>query len=80
MSDPRYLPTTADGRLAHLTEECGEVLQAVGKTLRFGLDKHNPELSISQPQETNRAWLTRELLDLQQAITAVLNDIQNTEA
>ena len=34
--DEKYLPTTIDGKLGRLVEECGEVLAAAGKTLRWG--------------------------------------------
>lgn len=48
-------------RLALLAEECGEVVQAVSKILRFGLDStHN--------QRSNRTRLETELGDLQVAI------------
>lgn len=33
--------------LATLGEECGEVQQAVGKSLRFGLFEHNPKAQLS---------------------------------
>lgn len=29
--------------LACLSEECGEVVQAVGKIIRFGIDDHHPK-------------------------------------
>lgn len=44
-----------------LIEECGEVLQAVGKTRRFGLDSHNPE---DPTKQTNRSRLEQELGDV----------------
>ena len=42
----------------------------MGKTIRWGLDSVNPELPIEQ-QETNKEWLIRELVDLQNAIKIV---------
>ena len=72
--DKRFLPDDIDGRLAHLVEECGEVIAAVGKTQRFGLDSVNPLLPEDE-QETNRAWLIREAIDLKQAIHRLLLEI-----
>jgi NTP pyrophosphatase (non-canonical NTP hydrolase) len=67
---PEYEPKTNMQRLGYLVEECGEVLQAVGKTIRWGLESVNPELPPEQ-QESNAAWILRELDDLQQAIYRV---------
>lgn len=47
-------------RLAILAEECGEVIQAVGKVLRHGYESNNK----GQLPETNRQALERELGDL----------------
>jgi len=64
--DP-YRSKTPEQALAHIVEECGEVLAAAGKTLRFGPGSINPELPEAE-QETNIDWLNRELADLKQAI------------
>lgn len=48
-------------RLAILAEECGEVVQIVGKILRHGYDNHHPD---DPPAKTNRAALERELSDV----------------
>jgi NTP pyrophosphatase (non-canonical NTP hydrolase) len=63
---PRYMPRTIEQKLGYLVEECGEVLAAVGKTLRWGPDSFNPEPGASR--ETNREWVLRELPDLERAI------------
>ena len=63
MSNPKYAPITIEQKLGRLVEECGEVLAAVGKTQRWGLDNFNPEPGASQ--ETNREWILRELGDLE---------------
>jgi hypothetical protein len=70
MSHERYLPMTLPNKLAHLAEEAGEVVAAVGKMLRFGLDSENPELPDGV-REKNRVWLKRELADLKKAIAKV---------
>lgn len=64
---PEYEPTTHLQRLGYLVEESGEVLQAVGKTIRWGLESSNPELPPEQ-RESNAAWILRELKDLRGAI------------
>ena len=68
--NPAYEPKTDIQKLSHLVEECGEVLAAAGKSLRWGLDSCNPELPVQQ-RETNRAWLLREITDLELAISNV---------
>ena len=58
---PQYEPKTTEQRFGYLVEECGEVLAAVGKTLRWGLESTNQELAQG---ETNAAWVLREIQDL----------------
>ena len=70
----RYRSTNPRQALGHVVEECGEVLAAAGKTIRWGWDSVNPELPLDQ-QETNLAWLMRELSDLERAIKA-FRDLQ----
>lgn len=71
MSDPQFLQEGFDKQLAHVVEECGEVLAAAGKTQRWGIHSVNPLLNQDDFLfgETNIQWLSRELLDLQQAIS-----------
>lgn len=64
---PQYKPKTLEQKLGYLVEECGEVLAAAGKTIRWGLRSCNPELPFSA-REANRDWLLRELADLEGAI------------
>ncbi len=45
--------------LSIMSEECGEVVQAVGKIMRHGLDSHNPNTG-----ETNTEQLIDELGDV----------------
>ena len=72
--DPRYTPRTTEQKLGYLVEECGEVLAAAGKTLRWGLRCYNPEVPIEK-RETNAEWLLRELLDLERAIKFIREDL-----
>jgi len=67
MAHSRYIREDFKSCLGHLIEECGEVLAAAGKTVRFGLNSVNPELPPAQ-QETNADWLIRELDDLEDTI------------
>lgn len=66
----QYIRNDHQSILAHLVEECGEVQQAAGKSLRWGLDSVNPELPEDE-QETNRDWLEREIKDLEFVIVRV---------
>lgn len=72
---PQYEPKNLAAKLGYLVEECGEVMSAVGKTQRWGLDSVNPELPPEE-QETNRDWILRELNDLEDAIEIVRNAIK----
>lgn len=65
MSHPEFV--NRGNKLGKFIEECGEALAAAGKSVRFGLDSHNPLLPEDQ-RETNRQWLKRELADLKEAI------------
>lgn len=67
MSDPKWLRDNFDFCLAHVVEECGEVLAAAGKTQRWGWASSNPNLP-ERERETNIVWLRRELTDLKDAI------------
>jgi len=66
---PQYEPKNMQQRLGYLVEECGEVLAAAGKTIRWGLDGFNPEPGASR--ETNAEWLLREIQDLKGAISRI---------
>lgn len=65
----RYGSTSREQAAAHIIEECGEVLAAGGKAIRFGWQAVNPEIPVSD-QETNLDWFERELKDLERAIEA----------
>ena len=77
MTDPAYLPMTPEERMSRLIEECGEVLQAIGKLQRFGPDNHHPR---DEGKRTNRDRLLDELQDLRQAIVGVANDLRQVRA
>lgn len=69
------MPITDLQKLGYLVEECGEVMAAVGKTIRWGLDSSNPELP-EQERETNRDWILRELKDLKDAIKITEEELE----
>lgn len=52
-------------RLAILAEECGEVVQAIGKILRHGYDSYHPDYPNGG---NNRSLLEKEIGDLSAAI------------
>lgn len=57
-------------RLAMLAEECGEVIQIVGKILRHGYDSHHPV----NPRVSNRDLLAKELRDVNAVLMAMGRD------
>jgi NTP pyrophosphatase (non-canonical NTP hydrolase) len=68
MSDPTHpeaRPVSHQYELAVLGEECGEAIQIVGKTLRFGYESYNPS---DKDKETNLDLLHKELGDVLAAI------------
>ncbi len=61
MNNPFNKLTAAQAeRLAVLFEECGEIVQAVGKTLRHGYDSRHPH----KPGPDNREYIQDEISDL----------------
>ncbi len=74
-SKPEYVPETPLARLGYLVEECGEVLQIAGKSLRYGYASSNPELPWKD-QVVNAVLLRWELDDLEAAIKMVRADIE----
>lgn len=57
-------------RLAMLAEECGEVIQIVGKILRHGYDSYHP----ANPRLSNRDLLAKELRDVNAVLMAMGRD------
>lgn len=58
-------------RLAILAEECGEVVQSVGKVLRHGYASHNP---LASSPINNRGLLAKEIGDLRWIISLMLSE------
>lgn len=70
-----YMPKTTGQKLGYLAEECGEVLAAVGKTIRWGTESYDPTVGVNL-RETNAEWILREIQDLKLAIKIVENDLK----
>lgn len=68
--ESKYLQKGFEKQLAHVVEECGEVLAAAGKTLRWGRDSIDPTKREGDDhfEETNAEWLLREMDDLTAAM------------
>lgn len=67
MTNPRYMRAGLDFARGKAIEEAGELMAALGKSLRWGWESANPELPIGQ-RETNLAWVRREMQDVRGAL------------
>jgi hypothetical protein len=67
-------------RLSILAEECAEVIHVVCKILRHGYESTNPR-ATTDPEETNREMLQREIGDLFHAYDRMrdASDVINAE-
>lgn len=71
---PDLLPTTIEGKLSHVVEECGEVLQCIGKWQRFGAQDTDRMTGITYD---NAADVLLEMAQLVDAIKAVQEHLRN---
>lgn len=62
-----YQSTTTPQALAHLAEECGELVHAIGKLWRWGPDSVNPELPV-EDRVSNMEWVLNAVEDVEGAI------------
>ena len=72
MTDQRYAPKTRDGRIAKVVEECGEVLQTIGKIGRHGLRAWDPHTGKGYDNQDD---LLREMQDLRDAMHELEQDL-----
>lgn len=76
MSKEQYLlRDDPDFCLAHVMEEAGELVAAIGKCHRWGWRSVNPEL-LEADQETNIDWALREMSDVEDAIFRFRNSLR----
>lgn len=71
----QYIPHSLEQKLGYLMEECGEVMHATGKSIRWGFQGANPEIP-EEERITNAQWLLDELNDLKRAISWVENHLE----
>ena len=62
--------------LAHVNEECGETVQAIGKTFAFGFESYDPTVPEDK-RESNLDMCMREMSDLSTAIKKFVLCIRN---
>jgi hypothetical protein len=78
MTDQKWMRPGLDFARGKAIEECGELLAALGKSLRWGWLSVNPDLPIKE-QETNVEWIKREMADVRHALDNLEKEMQ-TEA
>jgi hypothetical protein len=66
MTDPKYVRPGLDFARGKAIEEAGELLAALGKSLRWGWLSRNPESGASS--EINADWVRREMADMRGAL------------
>lgn len=74
MTDPRYMRLGLDFARGKAIEECGELLAALGKSLRWGWRSANPELPLGE-RESNLLWIEREMADVRGALDNLQKEI-----
>ncbi len=79
MTDPKYMRPGLDFARGKAVEELGELQAALGKTLRWGWDSHNPELPPKQ-RESNYAWVLREMEDVRGALDNLEHELRQKHA
>lgn len=68
MATEGYEPEDERTAFAHVLEECGEVIQAYGKCMRFGWDSVWSEQIHDESLKTNEETLFEEMNDLYKAL------------
>jgi len=74
MTDPRFMRPGLDHAVDKVFEECGELIAALGKTMRFGWDSTDPVNTNNI--ETNAEWVRREMIDVVMAIQNLGNEMR----
>ena len=73
MADQRYFPKDMTGKLAHVAEECGEVIQMVSKCIRFGVTEVYPKQAT---RKNNAARLLDEMADLEGSLSRLRVELE----
>src|ERR1700734_3366448 len=74
MTQRKYMRPGLDLAVGNAIEKCGELCAALGKTIRWGWDRYDPEIPPSE-RESNRDWVLRKLIDAVGALTHLENEI-----
>lgn len=77
MSDNRFIRDGLPFAANKMTEECGELIAALGKSFCYGWESYNPDLPISS-REYNHDWVMRELLDVLEAGNRLKQELEKT--
>ncbi len=64
-----YVKPGLNHALGRVVEEAGELMAALGKTVRFGFFAHDPEKGADG--EKNHEWVRREMADVLYALDAL---------
>lgn len=75
MTDQKYMRPGLNFAAGKAIEEAGELMAALGKTIRWGWYSVNPELPRAQ-QETNLVWVKREMADLRGALDNLEHELE----
>ena len=67
MTNQKYMHPGLDFAMGKAIAEAGELMAALGKTLRWGWSSVNPELPSTQ-QEPNASWVRREMAAVRHAL------------
>ena len=75
MTDQNYMRAGLDFAVGKMVEECGELMAALGKTVRFGWKSSDPGLPMNE-RETNRDWVLREMNDTRDALDNLWRELR----
>lgn len=80
--NPKFLPTTTEGKVARLGEEAGEVVEVIGRVLRVKgkIDRFGLESTHPAGGPNNAAMLLSEMADLRDAISTIENSVTEVAA
>lgn len=77
MTDERYMRPGVEFAVAKLNEECGELVSAIGKTMRWGFASFDPT-KHERDRQTNEGWIFAEMRDVEDAIRRLRHEVSKT--